>query len=154
MNRSAIRELTFKVLYSQEIQEKYDEEQIDLYFESNDIQNETVKEYVKLVSKELKENEEDIISIISSKLTERWNIERISKVDLTLLKLAIYEIKYKNIPYKVEINEVVELAKKYAEKASPSFINGILASFVNEMENKKYDVWGYFCKWFEWVYKK
>ena len=140
MNRSAIRELTFKVLYSQEIQEKYDEEQIDLYFESNDIQNETVKEYVKLVSKELKENEEDIISIISSKLTERWNIERISKVDLTLLKLAIYEIKYKNIPYKVEINEVVELAKKYAEETSPSFINGILASFVNEMENKKYDV--------------
>ena len=140
MNRSAIRELTFKVLYSQEIQEKYDEEQIDLYFESNDIQNETVKEYVKLVSKELKENEEEIISIISSKLTERWNIERISKVDLTLLKLAIYEIKYKNIPYKVEINEVVELAKKYAEETSPSFINGILASFVNEMENKKYDV--------------
>lgn len=134
MNRSSIRELTFKVLYSQEIQEKYDDEQIELYFESNDIQDVKVKNYVKLVSKEIKEKEEEIIKIISSKLTEKWKIERIAKVDLTLLKLAIYEIKYQNIPYKVEINEVVELAKKYAGETSPSFINGILASFVNDEE--------------------
>ena len=134
MNRSAIRELTFKVLYSQEIQEKYDNEQIELYFESNDIQDEKVKEYVKLVSKEIKEKEQELISIISAKLNEKWNIERIAKIDITLLKLAIYEIKYKDVPYKVEINEVVELAKKYAEETSPSFINGILASFVNSGE--------------------
>jgi len=134
MNRSAIRELTFKVLYSQEVQEKYDDEQIDLYFESNDIQDEKIKEYVKIVSKEIKEKEQELISIISSKLNEKWNIERIAKIDLTLLKLAIYEIKYKDVPYKVEINEVVELAKKYAEETSPSFINGILASFVNNGE--------------------
>ena len=134
MNRSAIRELTFKVLYSQEVQEKYDDEQIDLYFESNDIQDEKIKEYVKIVSKEIKEKEQELISIISSKLNEKWNIERIAKIDLTLLKLAIHEIKYKDVPYKVEINEVVELAKKYAEETSPSFINGILASFVNNGE--------------------
>ena len=134
MNRSAIRELTFKVLYSQEVQEKYDDEQIDLYFESNDIQDEKIKEYVKIVSKEIKEKEQELISIISSKLNEKWNIERIAKIDLTLLKLAIYEIKYKDVPYKVEINEVVELAKKYAEETSSSFINGILASFVNNGE--------------------
>lgn len=134
MNRSAIRELTFKVLYSQEIQEKYDNEQIELYFESNDIQDEKVKEYVKLVSKEIKEKEQELISIISAKLNEKWNIERIAKIDITLLKLAIYEIKYKDVPYKVEINEVVELAKKYAEETSPSFINGILAGFVNSGE--------------------
>lgn len=134
MNRSAIRELTFKVLYSQEIQEKYDNEQIELYFESNDIQDEKVKEYVKLISKEIKEKEQELISIISAKLNEKWNIERIAKIDITLLKLAIYEIKYKDVPYKVEINEVVELAKKYAEETSPSFINGILASFVNSGE--------------------
>ena len=134
MNRSAIRELTFKVLYSQEIQEKYDNEQIELYFESNDIQDEKVKEYVKLISKEIKEKEQELISIISAKLNEKWNIERIAKIDITLLKLAIYEIKYKDVPYKVEINEVVELAKKYAEETSPSFINGILAGFVNSGE--------------------
>ena len=48
------------------------------------------------------------------------------------MKLAIYEIKYKNIPYKVEINEVVELAKQYSDEQASSFINGILASIVKE----------------------
>ena len=62
-----------------------------------------------------------------------WKIERISKINLSLLKLAIYEIKYKDIPYKVEINEVVELAKKYGEEMSGKFINGALAKVVKEM---------------------
>ena len=50
-----------------------------------------------------------------------------------MLKLAIYEIKYKQIPYKVAINESLELAKKYGEETSKNFINGILASVVKEM---------------------
>ena len=53
-------------------------------------------------------------------------------MNLALLKLAIYEMKYKELPYKVVINEVVELAKKYGEETSHSFINGILASVVKE----------------------
>ena len=57
-------------------------------------------------------------------------MERISKIDLSLLELAIYEIKYKEIPYKVAINEAVELAKKYGEDSSKTFVNGILASIV------------------------
>lgn len=61
-----------------------------------------------------------------------WNLERISKVNLALLKLAIYEIQYKEIPFKVAINEAVELAKTYGEESSPVFINGILASIVKE----------------------
>ena len=54
----------------------------------------------------------------------------------SILKLAIYEIKYKEIPYKVAINEAVELAKKYGEETSKNFVNGILASIVKEEENK------------------
>jgi len=52
---------------------------------------------------------------------------------LSLLKLAIYEIKYTDIPYKVAINEVVELSKKYGEDTSKNFVNGVLASIVKEM---------------------
>lgn len=54
-------------------------------------------------------------------------------MDLTILKLAIYEIKYTDVPYKVSINEAVELAKKYGEDKSKKFVNGILASVVKEM---------------------
>ena len=62
-------------------------------------------------------------------------LDRISKVNLVLLKLAIYEILYTEVPYKVAINEVIELSKKYGDETSPNFINGILASIVKESEN-------------------
>ena len=65
-------------------------------------------------------------------MKSNWKIERISKIDLSLLELAIYEIKYKEVPYKVAINEAVELAKKYGEENSKTFVNGVLASIVKE----------------------
>ena len=68
-------------------------------------------------------------------LKSDWKIERISKMDLSILRLAIYEINYKELPYKVAINEAVELAKKYGEDTSKKFVNGVLASIVKE-ENK------------------
>ena len=76
---------------------------------------------------------DEIKSLIEKNLKADWTIERISKIDLSLLKLAIYEIKYKEIPYKVAINECLELAKKYGEETSRNFINGILASIVKEL---------------------
>ena len=76
---------------------------------------------------------EEIQELIEKNLKADWKIDRISKIDLSLLKLAIYEIKYKEIPYKVAINESLELAKKYGEETSKNFINGILASVVKEI---------------------
>ena len=69
---------------------------------------------------------------ISKNLKSEWNIDRISKINISILKIAIYEIIYIKIPYKVVINEAVELAKKYGEETSPSFINGILASVIKD----------------------
>ena len=56
-----------------------------------------------------------------------------SKINLSILKLAIYEMKYKEIPFKAEINEAVELAKKYGEDTSSKFINGALATAIKQM---------------------
>ena len=67
---------------------------------------------------------------IEKNLKSDWKIDRISKIDLSILELAIYEIEYKDIPFKVVINEAVELAKKYGEESSKNFVNGILASIV------------------------
>ncbi len=134
MKRSEIRELTFKLIYSLEIQKSENiEEQIDLYIENNNIENKDAIEYIKDCIHGINENAEEINEIVKSSLTSDWKIDRISKVNLSLLKLAIYEIKYKNIPYKVEINEVVELAKTYGEDMSSKFINGALAKIVKEM---------------------
>lgn len=133
MERSAIREQSFKLIYSLEIQKQVDlEEQIDLYLEANDIENKNAKEYIKDSVLGIEKNKEEIKKLIEKNLKADWKIQRISKIDLSILKLAIYEIKYKEIPYKVAINEAVELAKKYGEDASKNFINGILASIVKE----------------------
>lgn len=134
MKRSEIRELAFKLIYSLEIQKSENlEEQIDLYIENNEIEEQNAVEYIKDCIQGINENEEEINKTVESSLTSDWKIDRISKVNLSLLKLAIYEIKYKNIPYKVEINEVVELAKMYGEETSGKFINGALAKIVKEM---------------------
>lgn len=134
MNRSAIRELAFKLIYSIEIQkEKNIDEQIELYIESNEIKDKNAEEYIKDVILGINLNLEEILKLIEKNLKPDWKIDRISKIDLSLLKLAIYEIKYKEIPYKVAINEAIELAKKYGEYKSKKFVNGILASVVKEL---------------------
>ena len=134
MNRSAIRENAFKLIYSLEIQKNENlEEQMDLFFESNDIKDVEAKKYIKTVVLGINENEEQILENIEKNLKEDWKLNRISKMDLSILKLAIYEIKFSDVPYKVAINEAVELAKKYGEDKSKNFVNGILASVVKDM---------------------
>ena len=133
MNRSEIREQAFKLMYSLEIQKNENlEEQVELYLESNEILDQNAIEYIKDAVFGIEENKEEIIKKIEKNLKEDWKIERISKIDSVILKLAIYEIKYKELPYKVVINEAVELAKKYGEDNSKNFVNGILASIVKE----------------------
>jgi N utilization substance protein B len=133
MNRSAAREKAFKLMYSLEIQKKeMINEQIDLYIENENIVDENTIEYIKSIINGIYDNIEEINKKISKNLKSGWSIHRISKIDLALLKIAIYEIIYTDTPYKVAINEVVELSKKYGEETSPNFINGVLASVVKE----------------------
>lgn len=133
MNRSQVREQTFKLIYSLEIQKKEEiNEMIELFLENNNIKEQKDIDYVRNVVLGIKEHEEEILDKISSNLKDDWKIERISRMDLSILKLAIYEIKFTEVPFKVVINEAVELAKKYGEDSSKKFINGMLASIVKE----------------------
>ena len=133
MNRSRIREEAFKLIYSLEIQKKENiKEQLELYLEDNNLTDENVVEYINDAVFGIEKNKEEIEEEISKNLKSDWKLERISKIDLSILKLAIYEIKYKKLPFKVVINEAVELAKKYGEDTSQKFVNGILASVVKE----------------------
>ena len=134
MNRTEMREKAFKLIYSLEIQKVENvQEQINLYFESNNITDEEAKKYIANAVNGIEEHQEEILKDIETNLKEEWKLSRISKMDLTILKLAIYEIKFTDVPYKVSINEAVELAKKYGEDKSKNFVNGILASVVKEM---------------------
>ena len=135
MKRSAAREQAFKLLYSLEIQKENLDEQLEMYFEGEEITEQEIKSYIVDIVKGIENNISDIENKISENLKKDWKIERISKINLVLLKLAIYEILYTETPYKVAINEAIEISKKYGEDNSPNFINGILASIVKESEN-------------------
>lgn len=139
MTRTETRELAFELLYSLEIQKisltEY-KEQIKLFLENKEIDIQKVEAYITETANGIKKNEDKILKLISQNLKEKWNIKRISKVNLTLLKLAVYEIVYTKIPYKVVINEVVEIAKKYGDDNSSLFVNGILANIIKQLEIK------------------
>ena len=133
MNRSETRKVAFELIYSLEIQKVEESEletQINVFLEGKGIQDEKVKEYIQDVIYGIEKNKNDILEQINKELSEKWELSRLSKISIAILKLAVYEILYKKLPYKVVINEAVELAKAYGDDNAPSFVNGILASIV------------------------
>lgn len=133
MNRTESREASFKLLYSIQISPDSElQEQIDLFMEAEEIDDNEAIVYINNIIKGINDHNEEIEKLISDNIKQGWTIARISKVDLTLLKLGIYEILYTDIPFKVVINEVVKIAKKYGDDSSSSFINGVLASIIEK----------------------
>ena len=121
MTRKQAREEAFILIFEKEINNDSVEDILELAEQVRDI---TPDEYIKNVF----ENLEFIDGIISQNAVG-WNIKRITKATLAILRLAIYEVKFfDEIPVSVSINEAVELAKKYATKEDASFVNGILST--------------------------
>ena len=132
MNISKMREYAFMLIYEQERQKDYSEESIELFLENNEIDDKDARHYIRKTVKGVKANEAKLEEIIGTKLKQEWKLNRISKINLALLKLSIYEMLYAEVPYKIAINEIIELAKKYGEDNSAAFINGVLANVVKE----------------------
>lgn len=125
MGRRASREIAMKLLYQLEIQKEDREEQIQMVLEENEL-SDADKEYLLDVVNGVHEKTTYIDKIVE-KYSKGWKINRISKIDLTILRLGVYEISFReDIPFSVSINEAVELAKKYSTEEAGSFINGIL----------------------------
>ena len=131
MSRKKARDNAFKCIYELEfIKDKsLDDILLNCYEENNNSEEE--KQYIQMILNGVKENIEKIDSIILSKL-KNWSLDRIAKIDLAILRLAIYEILYvDSIPNKVSANEAVELAKTYGNNDSKSFVNGVIEMILN-----------------------
>ena len=130
MRRSEIREHVFKLLFRVEFHDAADlDEQDKLYFEPLTL----TPEHQQLITERTKKIEEKLPEIDSKieELCVGWKKERIGKVELTIIRLAVYEALFDDdVPTNVAINEAVELAKKYGGDDSPSFVNGILGKLV------------------------
>lgn len=132
MNISKMREYAFMLIYELEIQKEFSEENIDIFLENHNIEDKNARKYIRKIIRGIKANEQELEEKISEKLKPKWQLQRISKINVALLKLSIYEMLYADVPYKVAINEAIELAKTYGEDSSAPFINGVLANVVKE----------------------
>lgn len=132
MTRRELRENIFHILFQKEFHETAElEEQFTLFMEILEAEGTTVsdedKEYMHNKVFGIFEKVDEIDAAIDA-VAQGWKISRMGKVDLTLLRLSYYEMKFdEDIPVGVAINEAVELAKIYGGDDSPSFVNGILA---------------------------
>ena len=138
MDRRKIREEIFKILFQIDFyQEEELKEQIEISLqdqlkpgEEQEFKKEKEEAYMRQKIADLCGRCKEIDAMIDEKATG-WKTNRMAKVDLTLIRLAVYEMKFEDdIPTKVAINEAVELAKKYGSNTSPSFINGVLAKLA------------------------
>ena len=132
MKRSELREQVFQLLFRVEFNTKEEmREQEDLFIETNDIEmSESDVNFVKTRYESIADKLPEIDKLINE-VTTGWDTGRIGKVELAILRLAVYEIKFDDSsPTGVAINEAVELSKKFGQDGASSFVNGVLAKFA------------------------
>lgn len=132
MSRRELREQVFKLLFRIEFNDEAEmPQQVQMFFEQEEKpvspseREEIQDKYARILQKK-----EELDKMLDEKATS-WNVSRMGKVDLTILRLALFEMLYDDkIPVSVAINEAVELAKRFGQTDSPGFVNGVLAKFV------------------------
>lgn len=130
MGRREQREQIFKLVFQLEFNDKEEmPEQMRLYLEQEEIRSEKDCAYISRKFENIRERITELDELINEQATG-WKTDRMGKVDLAIIRLALYEIKYDDsVPTSVAINEAVELAKKFGQDESSSFVNGVLAKF-------------------------
>ena len=128
MSRTELREHIFRMLFRIEFNSEEEmKEQEEFYFEELEEATGKDQEYILDKYRAIVEKKEEIDALLNE-VTEGWKTSRMNRVDLTILRLATYEVKWdETVPTGVAINEAVELAKKYSSDDGPSFVNGVLA---------------------------
>ena len=133
MKRTELREHIFKMVFGYEFNSDAEmPQQMQIYFEQMDDGEPDPKdvEYIRNKALDVILKTEEIDKLINDN-TKGWKTARMNKVDLSILRLAVYEMKWdEEIPESVAINEAVELSKKYSGDEGPSFVNGVLAKLA------------------------
>jgi N utilization substance protein B len=132
VKRSELREHIFKLLFGVEFREDADfTEQTGTYVREIEGADEKEQEYIQTKVHRIADRIQEIDELINTH-TKGWKTSRMNKVDLTILRLAVYEMKWDDsVPVGVAINEAVELAKKYSSDDGPAFVNGVLAKLAD-----------------------
>lgn len=138
MTRKKIREHLFVMLFRVDFHHKEElEEQVAIYMEEMANASKAAKKEIRDKFYAVVDHMDEIDAKIEEK-SHGWDLKRLAKADVTILRLAIYEIIFDDdVPNGVAINEAVELSKAYGTDKSTSFVNGVLASVAKEYPEKK-----------------
>lgn len=133
MNRKKSREKAMELLFSITLSKDSVEEAMEVFVDNYEGNiKELDLDYIKALLEGVEANKNEIDSIIERNL-QNWKLDRISKINLTILRVGVYEIVFdENIPKKVALNEAIELGKVYSDEKSVSFINGVLDKVLKE----------------------
>ena len=133
MGRREMREHIFKLLFLREFNEAAEmPEQIKLYFDNMEELAPAEQAYMEDKYNKIQEHLEEIDQLLNE-ISTGWKTKRMGRVDLNILRLAVYEMKYdEDVPVKVAINDAVEIGKTFGGEDSASFINGILGKVARE----------------------
>lgn len=130
MSRSSARESVFKLVFEYMFTKEKDEQMLSEFLEED--KNKAEVGYIEEVYSGVIAHFDELVSDVEKK-SESFKIERVFKIDLAILIVALYEIKYvRSIPQKVSVNEALNLSKIYSTEKSSKYINGILSNFVGE----------------------
>jgi transcription antitermination protein NusB len=134
MNRKKSREIAMELLFGMTLSKNTLEETIETFIEDYEMKLSTIDlEYIKDILEKVNSNLESLDGKIEESLN-KWKIDRVSKVNLTILRLALAEIMYRDdVPNAVAINEAIEITRKYSDEKSVAFINGALDKAVKNM---------------------
>lgn len=132
MSRKKARIGQMQLLYQMDLTNKFDIEEVELFLDNFSFSDDEI-EYINAAIPQLIENIEEIDSVIEKNL-EKWSFKRLAKVDRAILRIAVFEMLYReDIPEEVSINEAIEIAKVYGSVESQKFINGILGSIYRSI---------------------
>ena len=136
MGRKVARESTMKLLYQMDINDDFSQKETNIFLENNELKSDEI-DYINEVIKGINNNIEEIDSYVE-KYSEGWKLKRLAKIDLAILRIAIFEImNLEDIPPQVSINEAVDVSKKYSTDESSKYINGLLGTFLKEYTKNK-----------------
>lgn len=131
--RSEARVEAFKLIFESEVNSELPEYLIEVMLEEHP-ESESNVDYIKTVYLGVLAKKDEIDKMIEDSMTFGWKLERISKVALAVLRMAVFEILYiEDVPEKVAINEAVEIDKKYDEPDNSAFVNGILGGIIKKL---------------------
>ncbi len=132
ISRHRMRVIAFQILFALNANPDTD---VDHLYSELLGDEEVVPEYLEQLVNGVREHQDELDQTITAYLKQGWSLNRLSKTDLVILRLALYEIKFEKLPAKVAVNEAIELAKQFSDDTSRRFINGLLSKMIDSNEN-------------------